>query len=376
MAALVRVTLRWLVVLAACQVGLALAEADSGLARKSGEPSLAGTSVLPAMDSPACWGEYCGYGPAAVPNLGWTVWSDAPAPPVRQIWTVDYRARQMLDSSTSYEFGNLPWDPDGAFAPLSKLDFELDGLWHGLQVGVELPGWRLHFEWLMPMQESIDGQMADYDWNIFAPTDDPTRLDSLTLSSQRWIDGQMLELGTEFKLTDSFLGSPVEIWPTAGFRFQRFDIAAHGISVIVPPVGPLPVYDGVDVLTFSQQYYVGYFGTQLRGTVLLGRIPIDMSLQVDGGPTAGYNVDHHLLREGDRFTIEETRGGAFHAGFMAEAHLTGRFSVGFQADHMQIRTTGTHRLLNVPEGHDLTWDNGVVVKSSQSTLTAFVRYRF
>jgi hypothetical protein len=177
-------------------------------------------------------------------------------------------------------------------------------------------------------------------------------------------------------LTDSFFGWPVELWPTAGFRFQRFDITAYDISSVVPALGPLPAYDGVDIITFNQQYYVGYFGVQLRGTVLAGWIPIDVVFQADGGPTAGYNIDHHLLREGDRFTMEETRGGAWHVGFMAEARVTGRFSVGFQADHMGIRTTGTHRLLNEPEGYDVTWDNGVKVKSDQTTLTAFVRYRF
>ncbi len=363
-------------VVAACQMGLALAEDGSRAAPESGEPSFAGISVVPTMDSAACRGEYGTYGPTGLAGLGRTVWSDAPAPPLRQIWTVDYRSRPMLDSFTSYEFGTGPGDPDGPYTPLSKLDFALDSIWHGLQIGVELPDWRVHFEWLTPMHDRIDGPMADYDWNIDEPRDDPSRLDSLTLSSQRWCDGQMLELGTEFKLTNSILGEPVEFWPTAGFRFQRFDITAYNISCIVPALGPLPEYDGVDVITFNQQYYVGYFGGQFRRTVLAGRIPTDLTFQVDGGPTAGYNIDHHLLREGDRFTIEQTRGGAWHVGFIAEAHVTGRLSVGFQADHTEIRTTGTHRLLNEPLDEDLTWDNGVAVKSNQTTLTGFVRCRF
>jgi hypothetical protein len=374
MAALIRVTLRWVVILAVCQVGSSLAEAGSWIIGESGEPSLVGPSGLSTLGAPPCCGEYGRYAPADCPCPEWSAWSHVPIAPVPQIWTVDYRARQMFDSSTSYEFGVPPWDP-APFAPLSKLDFELDSPWHGTQIAVELPGWRVHFEWLMPMQQSIDGQMADFDWNMYAPFD-PNRVDSLTLSSERWNEGHMLELGTEFKLTNSFLGWPLELWPTAGFRFQRFDITAFNISQIVPPNGPLPAYDGVDVITFNQQYYVGYFGAQLRGTVLAGRIPIDVSFQVDGGPSAGYNVDHHLLRLGDRYTMEETHGGAWHVGFMAEAHLTGQFSVGFQADHIGIRTTGTHRWRNEPFGIDERWSNGVIVKSDQSTLTAFVRYQF
>jgi hypothetical protein len=353
-------------------MGLALAEAGSGVTAESGTPSFAGSSPLPTMDCPACWGEYCGYAPTASPGYAATVWSDVPAAPVRQVWTVDYRVRSMLDSSTSYEFG----DPFALYAPLSKLDFELDSIWHGLQIGVELPNWGMHLEWLTPMQQRIDGQMADYDWNIDDPRDDPSRLDSHTLSSQRWCDGQMLELGTEFKLTNSFFGWPVEFWPALGFRFQRFDITAYSISCVVPALGPLPEYEGVDAITFNQQYYVGYFGGQFRKTLLVGRIPIDATFQVDGGPTAGYNVDHHLLRSGDHYTIERTRGGMWHVGFIAEAHLTERFSLGFQADHTDIRTTGTHRLLNEPLGWDLSWNDGVIADSHQTTLTAFARYRY
>ncbi|NLS94118.1 MAG: hypothetical protein GXX96_18315 [Planctomycetaceae bacterium] len=372
MAAPVRVAVGWVAILAACQAGFALAQDDTWPAYESeGSPAVCACE-WPAMDCSACWGEYCRYAPCGWAGYDRTIWSDAPAAPVSQVWAVDYRVRPMLESFTSYEFG----DPNLLYAPLSKLDFAMDSTWHGFQIGVELPNWHVHFEWLMPMDDHIDGNMADYDWNIDEPRDDPSRLDSLTLSSERWNEGQMLELGTEFKLTNSFLDWPFELWPTAGFRFQRFNITAYNIDCLVPALGPLPEYDGVDVITFNQQYYVGYFGTQFRRTALLGPIPIDTVFQVDGGPVAGYNVDHHLLREGDRYTMEETRGGMWHVGFMAEAHLPRRFSVGFQADYMQICTTGTHRLLNEPLDVDLRWNNGVVVKSEQTTLTGFVRYRF
>lgn len=373
MAAVARVAWRWVVVLAAFQMGPVPAEAGSWPSAANGVPVFADVSSLTAMGSPACCGEYGRYAPDSLTDCGGAGWFETS---LSEVWTVDYRVRQMFDSSTSYEFGNPAWDAAGVYAPLSKLDFELDSPWHGLQIGVELPGWRAHFEWLMPMRQNIDGYMADYDWNIDEPRDDPTRLDSLTLSSERWSDGQMLELGTEFHLTDSFFGLPVELWPTAGFRFQRFDVAAFDITVLVPSLGPLPAYDGVDVITFNQQYYVGYFGGQFRGTVLAGRIPVDLALQVDGGPVAGYAIDHHLLRLGDRYTFDETRGAAWHIGVMAEAHVTHRFSVGFQADHTGIRTIGTHRLYNEPYDVDVSWDNGVIVKSQQTTATVFARYRF
>ena len=373
---MVRVALWWMVVLAVCQTGVALAEVGSWVTRESEGTPLFYAAPLPPIDSPACLGAYGRYAPTGVPDLGWTVWSDAPKSPVRQIWTVDYRAQQMFDSSTSYEFGTPEWSGPGGFAPLSKLDYELDSPWHGLQVGVEMPDCRLHLGWLMPMHNSIDGQIADFDWNIYPPYDDPTRLDSYTLSEERWCNGLILDWQAECKWSDSFFDIPVEFWPLVGMQYQRFDITSSGIDYVVPALGPQPAYEGVDVFTFDQQYFSVFFGGQLHKSTQLGRVPIDMIFQMDGGPTAGHKIEQHLLRSGERFTIDETRGGMWHVGFTAEAHLTSQFSVGFQADYLDIRTTGTHRLLNEPEGDDFTWANGVIVKSSQSTLTAFVRFRF
>ena len=47
--------------------------------------------------------------------------------------------------------------------------------------------------------------------------------------------------------------------------------------------------------------------------------------------------------------------------------------LGLQADYLRIRTTGSHRLVNVPLGQDETWDNGVLVKSEQTDLTVYVQ---
>jgi hypothetical protein len=301
---------------------------------------------------------------------------DASAGPSGRTWSVDYRVRSMFESSTSYQFGT-PWDdPDGPYAPLSKLDFALNSTWHGLQLGLERPNWRVRFEWLTPMEREIGGVLADFDWNIDDPRDDPSRLDLLTHSSLRWNDGQMLDLGASFKLTDLRFRRPIEVWPAAGFRFQRFDVTGSSLSYLVPPLGPVPDLEGVDVITFNQQYYVGYFGGELRTTVFAGRAALDVRFQGDAGPTAGYNIDHHLLRPGKRLTMERTSGAAWHIAIAVEAPLTKRLAVGLQAEHMEIRTSGTHRLLNAPADIDLTWDNGVLVQSNQTSLTAYLRARF
>lgn len=146
-------------------------------------------------------------------------------PQSRLAWSIDYRVRSMFSSSTAYEFGTPEYWPD-AFAPISRLDFSLDSTWHGLRIGVGEPDWRMHFEWLTPMSRKIDGVMADYDWNINDPTDDPSRLDSLTHSTLRWNDGQMLEWEAAYRWTDSLFAQPIELWPLLGFRFQRFNMTA------------------------------------------------------------------------------------------------------------------------------------------------------
>ncbi len=300
-------------------------------------------------------------------------------PPGPQFWTIDYRVQQMFDSRTSYQFGTEPgFVPK--YAPMSKLDWSLDSTWTGLRVGVQKPNWDVHFEWLTTM--GISGNMEDFDWNINDPRNDPTRLDSLSCSSERWNDGQKVEIEADYRWTERVLGLPVELWPLAGFRFQRFDLTStHGVQII-PADGPFPPpFDG-DLITFNQQYCIGYVGARLRAAIpRVGRPPIIVTFQADYGATAGYNIDHHLFYEYygiHRYTMESTDGGAMHFALTAEAPLTKRLSLGVQADYLEISTTGDHRFVwsgATPTPVDETWSNGVSVSSRQTAITAFLRLR-
>lgn len=318
--------------------------------------------------------------PAAPQDEGLCPWFGA-AP--RPWWTVGYRARWLFNSRTRYEFGTIP-DTPPIYAPLSRLDWSLNSQWQGFQIGSKGRDWELQFEWLAPVGSKIQGNLDDYDW---LTPGDPTHLDSLSSSALRWNEGQLLDLGAEFHLTDCDpLGVWVEIWPMAGFRFQRFAMTGHdglqiiGDGVVVPPSGtPLPG----DLITFNQQYYMGYIGGQLRSTLRLGRLPpIACTFQGDWGRTAGYNIDHHLFYESlgvHRYTMESTYGGAVHFSFAAQMPITPWLSVGVQFDHMDIHTTGSHRWLTYDDyGNrlDLTWDNGVKVTSTQNSVTAFLQARF
>jgi hypothetical protein len=360
----VRLALLLLAVIAVCQTGIVLAE-DYYWVSSDKDTPVAGDQKVAAPAQPSGAGESC-YSCNACDSCCCS------AVDCGRTWYVDFKIQEMW-GYTSYQFGtDGPWHGGSEFAPLSKLDFSLDSTWTGLRVGVERCNWDVHLEWLMPMVQHIDGVMSDYDWNINSPYNDPTRLDSLTHSSQRWNDGQKLELEADYKYSDCFLGMPVEVWPLAGFRWQRFDITAYNIDYIVPDRGH--TYDG-DVITFNQQYYIGYIGFQLRREIERAcKPPVNLVFQFDWGGAGGYNVDHHLLREGDRYTMESTGGDAVHVGLTGSIPLNCHLSLGLQADYTRIRTTGTHRLLNEPYGQDESWSNGVLVKSEQTAVSAYLQY--
>ena len=311
-------------------------------------------------------------------------WSDPPGP---LALTIDYRILSMFDSHTSKQFGTSP-GLSLNIRPESKLDWSLNSTWTGFRLGAEEADSAGHFEWLTPMAQSVNRKNGRF--RLGCALTMPT-LSSLSSSSERWNEGQMLEIEYEFRLLKRPLGLPVDLWPLAGFRWQRFDMTAYagnqiiGDGVIVPLPGPFPPpFDG-DLITFKQEYSIGYLGTQLRGR-LETRIlpPIAWTLQGDWGYTQANNVDHHLSYEyfdSHRYSMEDTHGDCWHVSLTAEAlFCLDRFSIGLQADHTEISTTGSHHVLQYGGTFyppvDETWTNGVSVSSSQTSITAFLRLRF
>ena len=290
-----------------------------------------------------------------------------------RVWYVDTRFQQMFDSNTSFQYGNDDREknlPSGPYTPMSKLAYSLDATWAGLRVGVQKPNWDIHFDGLMPVGTGINGGMRDYDWNINEPKNDPTRLDSLWNASTRWNEGLKLELEGEFQWSDHFFGLPLAFWPLAGFRYQRFDMTAFaGNEIVGDRPGPAP--NQGDVLTLNQQYYIGYIGFQLRGVIAHERRPpITVTFQADYGGTGGYNVDYHLFR--GFHEMMSTGGGALHVALIADAAFNSHFGIGLQADHMEIRTTGS--LLQIGDKGDWSsTDYGVQANSDQTSLTAYLR---
>lgn len=287
-------------------------------------------------------------------------------------WTVDFRYRSLVSSGITSTFGT-PAPPPTGYSPLTQLNFPISSSWYGVRIGLERPCWNAHLEWMAP-QKSIDGDMSDYDWNFSTPPQTEQQYTDLGFARQRWTDAQMIDLGFDYKLRDCLFQLPIEVWPMIGFRWQRFNLTCYdGVQVKYDNqwLDPADLYPG-DVISFNQQFYMGYLGAQFRMRVR----SVLFTFQADWAYTWAYNINHPLALAGDYYTSEATQGNTWHIGITAEVPLTCHFSVGFQCDHSEIRTSGTHRYQNYPLGQDTSWDNGVDVSSNQTSLMAFLRLRF
>ena len=176
--------------------------------------------------------------------------------------------------------------------PLESAQLPVDNSsWHGLEVGLEKPTWGMHFEWLMP-QQGIHGSMADFDWQF-----PDAGFTDLGFTQERWTEGQMLDLGLEFQLTKRFFTLPIEVWPSGGFRWQRFDIMCYDLTQVKYDniwLDP-PYTQSGNIISFNQQYYVAYIGGQLRAKLETGATqPIAVTFQGDWGYVDAYNMDHHI----------------------------------------------------------------------------------
>jgi hypothetical protein len=76
------------------------------------------------------------------------------------------------------------------------------------------------------------------------------------------------------------------------------------------------------------------------------------------------------------YGLQSTYGDSWHISLNAEIPLTKRLRFGFQADYLQILTTGSTREWNAPEATNVTWTNGVRTYSNQTWLTAYLGMEF
>jgi len=298
-----------------------------------------------------------------------------PEPVVRitERLSIDLSIQRLVASHTSYEFGN-PFPPNQA--PLSRLEFPLDSWWAGAELRANLSRFSVGLGAFTNLSREIDGRMYDSDWDS---EEEPDRKTFFSESLCRLEPSYMLRADVDLKTSD-LLGTPewLDLRPVAGARRQRFSLVTHDgtqwdLTGQTPPVS-LPG----DGIAFEQVYSHYFLG--LRAGFDLGR-PAGLKrlaalLQVDWAYVEGRNRDHHVLREGERYTYEDTSGHAWHGSIALKAGLTEHVSLVADADFLTIETRGTHRLVNVPLGIDFSFSDGVKAWSVQNRYSLRLRYCF
>ncbi len=286
-------------------------------------------------------------------------------------WSLGIKVRRLLDSHTSYEFGN-PYPPYQA--PLSRLEFPLDSWWGGAEIRASYPRFSLGLEALRSLSSEADGKMSDSDWD----DDETPGLRTIYSESQCRIEpSYTIRADADLKVSD-WLGFPsrLDLRPVIGFRWQHFRLVTHDGVQYEHGDSPKPLPgDGIRFYQTYRQYFIGLKSDfDLAGYIPLRRF--NLIMQLDWAYVQGENEDHHLLRVGRRFTFEDTRGQAWHGFLGLKAGLSENLAFGLELDYLWLSTTGSHRLVNKPFEIDFTFHHGVKVWSRQASLSLVLEYVF
>jgi outer membrane protease len=290
-------------------------------------------------------------------------------------WSVDFRFRNYFSSHTSYEFGN-PLPPNQE--PLSRLEFPLNSWWAGVEVRRRFSRFSVGLEAMRNVSGEASGRMKDSDWE---DENQPGLLTTYSASRERIAPSYTVRGDVDLKVSDGVgLPSGFDLRPVLGFRWQHFSFVTHDGLQSYPapeadrPPDPLPG-DGIG---FKQTYWHAFLGVKLayewESPPYVSMLGVRM--QLDGAYVTGDNVDHHLLRDGQRFTYENTQGTGWHASLGLDVGLTPQLTGTIDMDYLRLSTTGSHRLVNSLFDVDLTFNNGVKVRSRQASLTLGLRYAF
>jgi len=279
--------------------------------------------------------------------------------------------RRLIDSHTSYEFGN-PFPPYQT--PLSRLEFPLDSWWGGLEARVDWPRFSLGLEALTSVSSETDGMMKDSDWEN---EENPGLRTIYSESRCRIRPSYAIRTDADLKVADWVaLPSILDLRPVIGFRWQEFRLVTHDGVQYEQGYPPLPLLgDGIQFTQTYLQYFIGLKG-DLDLSAYLPLHRFNLLVQVDWGYVQAENEDLHLLRAGRRLTIEETDGQAYHGLLGAKAGLSEHLVIGLELDCLWLSTTGSHRLLNAPFDIDFTMHHGVKVWSRQVSLSVNLTYAF
>ena len=299
------------------------------------------------------------------------------SPSVEKPWSVDLRVKYNFNSHTSFEFGN-PFSPYQS--PLSRLEFPTNTFWVGAEVRRSFfSRFSLGVEALTNIPGDSSGVFKDSDWE-----DDENAKVKTTYSESKCRMERSYDVrgDLDLKIYD-LIGFPswFDIRPLIGVRWQRYNLMTHDGLQSYPAPGdnrPAQSLPG-DGIYFEQTYWHYFLG--VRSVYDIGKHIKEAArwkllMQLDWAYVDGNNVDHHLLRSGNRLTYEKTRGDAWHALLGMKVGLTDSINANFIADYLRIKTTGSHRLINSAYDIDFSFDSGVMVWSEQMSITMNLEYMF
>ncbi|MDD5167723.1 MAG: omptin family outer membrane protease [Syntrophales bacterium] len=313
-----------------------------------------------------------------LPAASWSAEVNLKEPAEETPWSVEVKVRSYFKSHTSYEFGN----PDPPYqSPISRLEFPMDSWWAGAEARRSFKNrFSVGVEVLRNISRETDGVFKDSDW---ANDADTSRKSIYSESNCRMEPSYNVRGDLDLKISD-WLGLPsrIDLRPVVGFRWQRLTFMAHdgsqsAAATNTDPASIVPMPG--DVIHFEQVYWQYFLGA--KAAIDLGRPlklkHLSLHAQVDWAYVEGKNEDHHLLREGNRFTYETTYGDARHASIGLKAGLTEQVNLGIDLDYLRIQTTGTHRWSDSAYGVvDASWISGVKVWSEQISATVSLQYAF
>lgn len=288
-------------------------------------------------------------------------------------WSLGLLTKRLVDSHTSYEFGN-PFPPYQT--PLSRLEFPLDSWWLGGGLKGSYRRLGLEIKALRSIAGDTPGHMEDSDW------DDDVRPDTQTVysHSENYLEpGYMVDAEIDLDISDLIaLPNHIRLAPAVGFRWQHFNFTTHDGAQYDLTENEGAVALPGNGIVFEQTYWQYFIGirTDITGIQLLGIDNFDLFLKCDWAYVEGNNQDHHLLRAGNRFTYENTDGDAWRIAGGFKKTVSESLVLGLAAEYLTLRTTGSHRLVNNLYDIDFKFYQGVKVWSQQLSLTLSLEYRF
>ncbi len=302
-----------------------------------------------------------------------TVYAGTEANSTEPTWQFEIKEKTLFNSHTSYQFANpLPPYQD----PLSRLEFPVNSAWAGFEIRKRLPRFSGEIEFLTTIADQDTGRFKDTDWS-----DDtmPGRLTNYGETDTRLNPSFQVGADIDIQVADLLrLPEHFDFRPVLGFNWQQLSLLVHdGTQYNYDIAGAPPIIVSLpgSAISFEQDWYRYFLGLRFgyQWTSLPYLHHVKLQTQADWSYVRGNNLDRHLLR-GDRVTLEDTTGDAWHGSLGVLIGLTQNVELGLTADYLFIQTSGTHTWRE--QGFNESWSNGVKVWSEQLGLQVKLGYRF